>query len=62
MYTIIGQSGNTATYRTDFLVDTLAEIQNLPKKGSVIPGSAALCLENTSVWVLNNENTWVEIK
>ena len=59
MYSVLNQSGRDTTYRMDLLVDTTAEIQNLPKNIAI--GSACLCLEDKNVYILNNAKEWVEV-
>ena len=43
----------------EFVVDTLSEIQSLPKDAK--PGSSALVLENSSVYMLNGNHEWREL-
>ena len=46
-------------YHAEYIVDTLADMQDVPTKCEV--GSSCLVLEDSSVWVLNTEKEWVEI-
>ena len=41
-----------------FLVDTISEVSELPTKTGV--GSAAWCLEDGKIYVLNGSREWVE--
>lgn len=61
MYSIIEQSGTTSTYVTEYIVDTVIEIQELPKMPKILAGSSCIVLENSSVYMLGNDNEWHEI-
>jgi hypothetical protein len=56
----IKQQDHNNTYYTEFVVDTIADLQNLPSNfNAVAVGSAAICLENSEVYMLNSEGEWV---
>lgn len=59
-YTRIKQQDHNNTYYTEFVVDTVQDLQNLPSNfNAVAIGSAAICLENGEVYMLNSEGRWV---
>ena len=41
--------------------DKLEDIATLPKSPVCASGSSCLCLENSSVWKLGDDNEWHEI-
>lgn len=56
----IKQQDHNNTYYTEFVVDTVQDLQNLPSNfNTVAIGSAAICLENGEVYMLNSEGRWV---
>ena len=56
----IKQQDHNNTYYTEFVVDTVQDLQNLPSNFNAIAiGSAAICLENGEVYMLNSEGRWV---
>jgi hypothetical protein len=56
----IKQQDHNNTYYTEFVVDTVQDLQNLPSNfNAVAIGSAAICLENGEVYMLNSEGRWV---
>lgn len=61
MYSITAQSGNVSSYIMEFQVDKLEDIATLPKSPTCASGSSCLCLENSSVWKLGDDNEWHEI-
>ena len=58
MYSITAQSGNTSSYIMELQVDKIEDLVNLPKSPTCAPGSCCLCLEDSSVWKLGNDNEW----
>ena len=59
-YTRIKQQDHNNTYYTEFVVDTIAEIAELPTMPpDCAIGSAAICLENSEVYMLNSNRRWV---
>ena len=42
-------------------VDKLEDIATLPKSPACTSGSTCLCIEDSSVWALGNDNEWHEI-
>ena len=61
MYSITAQSGNVSSYVMEFQVDKLEDIATLPKSPTCTLGSTCLCIEDSSVWALGNDNEWHEI-
>ena len=61
-YTRIKQQDHNNTYYTEFVCDTVADIAQLPAgPPSCAVGSAAICLENSEVYLLNTEGRWVMV-
>lgn len=58
-YKVISNGGNVQSSVVEVIVDTLAEIAELPTDFGV--GSDCICLEDSSVWMLGNDKTWHEI-
>lgn len=59
-FTRIKQQDHNNTYYTEFVIDTVADLANLPKDFNTVSiGSAAICLENSEVYMLNSEGKWV---
>ena len=55
------QQSNKNDYNyKEFIVDTDADITDLPTKG-VAPGSNCFVIETSTVYMLNNQNEWKEI-
>lgn len=61
MTTIIKQSGKDSAYLTELVADTLSDIISLPHIGSVAAGSTCFVIENSSVYMLGNDDIWHEI-
>ena len=61
MTTITKQSGKDATYLTEFIADTLSDVISLPHLGDVAAGSTCFIIENSSVYMLGNDDIWHEI-
>jgi hypothetical protein len=58
MINVYSNSGDTAYGIREYVVDTVADIENLPKT-KVELGSAALCLEDGNVYFYNpSKNRW----
>ena len=53
------QNGHTAYNNIEFVIDTKSDVENLPTTCS--PGSIAFCVEDSSVYMLNNQKVWSEI-
>lgn len=53
------QSGHTTYNNVEFVVDALTDISNLPT--TCAPGSIALCIEDSSVYILNGQKEWCKL-
>lgn len=60
MYTIIQQGDSVSNYVLQVVVDIKLDIEQLPTK-DWNTGSSAICLEDSSVWMLGNDKKWHEI-
>lgn len=59
-YTRIKQQDHNNTYYTEFVIDTVADLASLPTSPrEVSPGSAAICIENSEVYMLTADKRWV---
>lgn len=59
-YTRIKQQDHNNTYYTEFVIDTVQDVSTLPTdEESVSIGSAAICIENSEVYMLNSKRRWV---
>lgn len=61
-YSRIKQQDHNNTYYTEFICDTEADIATLPGLKSCAAGSAAICLENGEVYMLNTQGRWVMVE
>ena len=59
MFTILSNSGKPADYITEYLLDTAADVANLPTSGA--PGSKAFVIEDSTYYMLNHAKTWVKV-
>lgn len=60
MVSIYKQNDKVATYVTEFICDTVADIANLPtEKNKVYPGSAALVTSTGDIYMLSASRKWV---
>ena len=56
----IKQQDHNNAYYTEFVVDTVAEVAELPTQPPDCDmGSAAICLENSEVYMLSSRGEWV---
>lgn len=58
-YKVIKNSDTTQPYVVEIVADTTADVANLPTTYGI--GSDCIVLENSSVWMLGNDQTWHEI-
>ena len=59
---ILKQSDNISPYIVEYVVDTEADIALLPTDGrQAWPGSTCIVIENSTVYMLNNQNIWVKL-
>ena len=61
MINIIEQGGRTTAYLTEFIIDKEDEIAELPVFPACAKGSVCLCIENSTIYILNGENEWVAL-
>lgn len=60
MINIMSQSGKTTAYLKEFVIDTVADVINLPL--DVPAGSSAFCIENGEVYILGGDDVWHIVK
>lgn len=60
MYNVISNGNNVQSAVTEFVADTLNDIDTLPTTG-ITPGSDCIVLEDSSVWMLGNDKTWHQL-
>lgn len=58
-YTTIKNGDNTQSTVVEIVIDTRAEINDLPTNYGV--GSDAIVLDDSSVWMLGNDKIWHEL-
>ena len=58
-YKIMKNGDNTQSAIVELVVDTLAEIEDLPTTFGA--GSDAVVIENSSVWMLGCDKVWHEL-
>lgn len=59
MISITKRSGNESQYVNEYIADTEEDILKLPKDCS--PGSTALCVATSSVYIMNSNKEWKEL-
>ena len=59
-YAVTKQQNSNTAYYTEFVIDTDADLPNIPIEECSV-GSAALCLDTGSVYMLNSEREWIEL-
>lgn len=59
-YAIIKQQNTNSAYYTEFVIDTDADLDNVPIDECSV-GSSVLCLDTGDVYMLNSAKEWVEI-
>ncbi len=58
-YSIIKQNDNVSAYVTEFVVDTEADVANLPT--NVAPGSNCVVAATGNVYILNTKKQWIKL-
>ena len=58
-YKVISNGVNIQSSVVEIVVDTLAELDDVPTDFGV--GSDCIVLENSSVWMLGNDKLWHEL-
>lgn len=61
MYSVTSQSGNTTAYVMSFVIDSPDGLGELPISPDCAVGSDCLCLSDSSVYILSNENVWTKL-
>lgn len=57
--TRVKQQDHNNTYYTEFVIDEVKDVANLPTNfNQVAPGSAAICIENSEVYILSTKGEW----
>ena len=54
----IKQKDTVNAYYTEFVIDNVSDIAELPRMPECAPGSAAICIENSEVYMLNTKGQW----
>lgn len=57
-YSIIKQQDHNNSYYTEYVIDKIEDIAQLPTQRQYA-GNAAICLENSEVYILNTKGEWV---
>lgn len=60
MIQVIKEGGITKAYIKEYVVDTVAEIAELPT--NLTMGSSAICLEDKKTYYLSGQGRWVAIE
>lgn len=61
MYGLTHENGRAVYGLKHFILDTEAEVKNLPTDDMFIPGSTAFVISTSNSYMLNNQNSWVKI-
>lgn len=57
-YDILKQGDHVTAYLKEFVVDKVADVKTLPTFPNCAIGSNCLVIENSSVYILGNDNEW----
>lgn len=60
MYILVAQSGKTQYNQDEWVIDTVADLETIPKERSNM-GSTVFCIETSDVYILNSQRKWVKI-
>lgn len=58
-FSLIGQNGKTAYGVKNYILDTVADLNNLPISDA--PGSTAFVIEESKTYMLGNNEKWIAI-
>ena len=58
-YARIKQKDTVNAYYTEFVIDSVEDVARLPVQPEAATGSAAICISNSEVYLLNSEGEWV---
>lgn len=61
MYGLTHESGRAVYGLKHFVLDTEAEVKNLPTDDMLIPGSTAFVISTSNSYMLNNQYSWVKV-
>lgn len=59
MVNVLSNSGHTAYGLREYVIDTVADLEDLPIEVPV--GSTAFCIATSAVYMINSSREWVEI-
>ena len=54
----IKQKDTVNAYYTEFVIDKVSDIADLPHMPECAPGSVAICIEDSEVYMLNTKGQW----
>ena len=54
----IKQKDTVNAYYTEFVIDNISDVAGLPRMPECAPGSVAICIENSEVYMLNTKGQW----
>lgn len=54
----IKQKDTVNAYYTEFVIDKISDIADLPKQPECATGSVAICMEDSEVYMLNSKGKW----
>lgn len=54
----IKQKDTVNAYYTEYVIDKVSDIADLPKLSECAPGSVAICIENSEVYMLSTKGQW----
>jgi len=62
MINIRKQGDRVTAYLTEFVVDTVAEVDELPVFPNTARGSVCFCIENGAIYILGGDDKWTAMK
>ena len=54
----IKQKDTVNAYYTEYVIDKISDIADLPKQPECATGSVAICMEDSEVYMLNSKGKW----
>ena len=54
----IKQKDTVNAYYTEFAIDKISDLADLPKQPECATGSVAICMEDSEVYMLNSKGKW----
>ena len=61
MYSVIKSSDHIAPYIMEYVITKIVDFDTFPKQPTCAPGSTCVCLENSSVYMLGDDDIWHEL-